>query len=222
MTLYFELSEAIKNDSVNQVEQWAVDVLGAVASGRRPIRAVKHPLGFLCLPVHRQGDEGVCIHVWGPRWHTSLTTLPTHCHSWELLSCVLTGELHNEIIRVVDDTHEPTHRVFEVHSSANGDELRATGRLVRYETAAVDIYGSGDCYQLPAGVFHQTVVPDRDELVVTVALGLANPEAVDRSLAALDVADHQVHRETCGVEETMAAAAEAGRAIANHAMTSNG
>jgi hypothetical protein len=222
MTLYFELSEAIKNGSVNHVSEWAVGVLGAVASGRRSTEAIKHPLGFLCLPVYRHGDDGVCIHVWGPRWHSSLTTLPAHCHSWELLSCVLAGELHNDVIRVIDDNESPTHRVFEVHSSADGDEIRPTGRLVRYETAALDVHRSGDCYQLPAGVFHQTVVPHPDELVVTVALGLTNPSAVDLSLASVDVANHRVHRETCDLQETAAAAAEASRAISDHAMTRHG
>nr|WP_042196448.1 hypothetical protein [Kibdelosporangium sp. MJ126-NF4] len=214
MTLYFTLSEAIKNGRSDQVGEWAASVLDEVASGRDPTAAVNHPLGFLCLPVHRHGDEGVCLHVWGPRWHTSLTTLPTHCHSWELLSCVLTGELHNQVIRVVDDNAAPTHRVFEVHSSADGDEIRATGRLVRHETASVDVYRSGDCYELPAGVFHQTVVPDLTELVVTVALGLTNPAVVDLSLADLDMSTHQVRRRKCDRQETIAAAVIAGQAIA--------
>jgi hypothetical protein len=134
---------------------------------------------------------------------------------------VLTGELHNEVIQVIDDTRAPTHRVFEVHSSTGGDEIRATGQLVRHETAAVDVYRSGDCYQLPAGVFHQTVVPYPEELVVTVALGLTNREAVDLSLAALDITDHRVRRERCDTEETVIAAEEASRAIADRTMTGN-
>ncbi|ONI84521.1 hypothetical protein ALI144C_15075 [Actinosynnema sp. ALI-1.44] len=214
MTLYFTLSEAIKNGRTGQVGEWAAGVLDDVASGRAAMTAIRHPLGFLCLPVHRDGDEGVCVHLWGPQWHTSLTTLPTHCHSWELLSCVLAGELHNLVIRVLDDNAAPTHRVFEVHSSAEGDEIRATGRLVRHETAVVDVYRSGDCYELPAGVFHQTVVPDPAQLVVTVALGLTNPNAVDLSLADLDVSTHRVRRQKCDRPETIAAAAVASQAIA--------
>jgi hypothetical protein len=215
MTLYSELSEAIKNGVTEQVGLWALNVLDAVATGRTSVNAVSHPLGFLCLPVHRWGDEGVCIHLWGPEWHNdSLTTLPAHCHSWELSSCVLTGELHNQVIRVIDDNESPTHRVFEVHSSAAGDEIRATERLVRSETATVDVYRSGDCYQLPAGVFHQTLVPDDSELVVTVALGLTKPSAVDLSLAELHTTSHHVQREMHDIRNTVAAAAAARRAVA--------
>ncbi|MBE1465204.1 hypothetical protein [Kibdelosporangium phytohabitans] len=214
MTLYCTLSEAIKNGRTDQVSEWATGVLDEVASGRGETAAIRHPLGFLCLPVHRQGDEGVCVHLWGPLWHTSLTTLPTHCHSWELLSCVLTGELHNQVISVIDDNAAPTHRVFEVHSSADGDEIRPTARRVRHETASVDVYRSGDCYELPAGVFHQTVVPDLTELVVTVALGLTNPNAVDLSLADLDMSTHRVRRRKCDRGETIAAASIAHQAIA--------
>ena len=35
---------------------WVLDVLDDVAEGRRPLLAVRHPLGFTCLPVERTAE----------------------------------------------------------------------------------------------------------------------------------------------------------------------
>jgi hypothetical protein len=214
MTIYVELSEAIEHGVVAQVTEWAQGILDDVATRNRPVNAVSHPLGFLCLPVHRQDDEGVCIHLWDPTWQpAALTTSPAHCHSWELLSTVLTGELHNQTVQVISDPESPTHRVFEVHSSESGDEIRATGRLVRHRVLETTQHRAGDRYRLPAGVFHQTLVPAAGDLVATVALGRTKAGAVDLSLGGLDTANHQVHRQLCDEQDTVLAAEAALRAI---------
>ncbi len=215
MTFYSELAEAIEHGAAASISRWAQGVLDDVAVGRHPINAVSHPLGFLCLPVHRSGEQGVCIHLWGSRWQrAALTTSPAHCHSWELRSWVLAGELHNQIVRVIDDTESPTHRVFEVHSSAAGDQIRPTGRLVRHEVATTVTYRAGEPYQLSAGVFHQTLVPDTEELVATVALGTTRAGAVDLSLGGLRTTGHQMRRVSFDVRRTREAAAFARQAVA--------
>jgi hypothetical protein len=215
MTIYGELSDAIEHGLARWITRWAYDILDEVASGHRVVRGVRHPLGFLCLPVYRMRDEGVCIHVWGRRWpHASLTTSPAHCHSWDLLSWVLAGELHNQIVRVIDDPDSATHRVFVVDSSAAGDEIRATGRLVRHEIELTSTHRAGQRYRLPAGVFHQTLVPDDEELVATIALGRGRPGALDRSLGGLGTGDHQVRRESCDARDTVALAAAVRDAVA--------
>jgi hypothetical protein len=215
MTLYSRLAEAIEHGAAELITGWAQGVLDDVATGRNSISAVSHPLGFLCLPVHRLREEGVCIHVWGSRWHRpSLTTSPAHCHSWELRSWVLAGELHNQVVRVIDGTESPTHRVFEVHSSAAGDQIRPTRRLVRHEVANTVAYRAGDRYRLSAGVFHQTVVPDTEGLVATVALGMTRAGAVDLSLGGLRTTSHEMRRELCDVRGTREVAALARQAVA--------
>lgn len=196
MTFYSDLSDAIERGESDLITGWAARVLDDVTGGRRALRAVNHPLGFVCLPVHRSGVDGVCVHLWGGRWQrASLTTSPAHCHSWDLLSWVLSGGLVNQTVRVIDDADPPTHRVFEVRSGAAGDDIRPTGRLVRHEIAATDEYGTGDRYRLAAGVFHQTLLPDEANMAVTVALGRTMTGAVDLSLGGLDTATHQVRRE---------------------------
>jgi hypothetical protein len=214
MTIYSELHDAVQRDGASDdVRSRVAGVLDDVVEGRLAIRAVRHPLGFVCLPVYRQGADGICVHVWTDGWRTGeLTTSTVHCHSWELLSQVLYGELSNQIIQVVDSP-DPTHRVFEVHSSAAGDTIRATGRVVRQQVTASSAYRAGDTYRLAAGVFHETVVPPARP-TATVALGVTRPGTVDLSLGALRMPSHPVRREYCGREETVLAAAAVRRAVA--------
>jgi hypothetical protein len=66
------------------VPRWTVAALGDVAEGRSAVTAVRHPLGFVCLPLERVGEQGVCVHVWSDRLTgaqpASLTTSTTHAH----------------------------------------------------------------------------------------------------------------------------------------------
>src|SRR5690348_7824186 len=77
--------------------------LADLRSGASTLRAVRHPLGFACLPVHRDGDEGICVHVWPEgRKPAPRTTSPFHCHSWDLLSHVLYGVVGNQPVEVTE------------------------------------------------------------------------------------------------------------------------
>lgn len=85
-----------------------------LASGRRTLRAVRHPIGFVCRSVLCDGSDGVCVHVFGaPEAKPDGFVPQVCCHGYDLTSTGLRGE--------------PTHRVFEVHSDPSGvDELRPT------------------------------------------------------------------------------------------------
>ncbi|GLV49888.1 hypothetical protein TBS_04650 [Thermobispora bispora] len=130
-----------------QVREWALDVLGDIAAGRTGVTAVRHPLGFLCLPLERAGGDGVCVHIWSQRIRSArVTTSPVHCHSWELVSHVLYGRVANVHISVIDETPDPTHRVFEVVSAADWDVIQPTERTVRYATVREERFGPGQTY----------------------------------------------------------------------------
>jgi hypothetical protein len=122
-----------------------------------------------------------------------------------LVSHVLYGELVNRIVELIDTTTEPRCRVFDVHSTAAGDQLLASARLVRTQVAAQTRYMAGDWYEMAAGIFHETVVePDRQ--IVTIALGRTVAGACDRSLGGLGTPSHFVPRHTCSRAETVDAA----------------
>ncbi|MFB6436617.1 hypothetical protein ACFCVY_07525 [Streptomyces sp. NPDC056411] len=189
--------------------------LEEIASGRRALRAVRHPLGFFCLPVLRDGDRGICVHIFEPGAAdpAALVTSPMHCHSWELTSFVLHGEVGNLRVRVRPDHEQPTHRVFQVHSSPSGtDDIQPTSQLVRCEPGAAQTSGRGQTYRLPAGAFHRTDVPT-GSTAATLVLGRSLPAHTDLSLGPLHGARHRVVRQTCDAAQTARTARSALRRI---------
>jgi hypothetical protein len=164
------------------------------------VRAVRHPLGFTCLPVVRDGGDGVCVH-W---WHggdTELTTEAIHAHSWDLLSFVLCGALRNESVSVVDDKVTPTYRVFEVHRDAGGrDEILGTDRTVHIGARRSERNTAGSSYRVRSGEFHASELVAAE--VATLVFGRTLPGAVDLALAPLGVTDHATQRRTCDAIET--------------------
>ncbi|WP_433324816.1 hypothetical protein [Spirillospora sp. CA-294931] len=203
---------------------WARQVLDDVAEGRSDLAAVRHPLGFLCLPVERAGELGVCLHIWSPELRpVATTTSGVHCHSWDLVSFVLYGTLRNVRARLSDTVPNlrpelggATHRVFEVASRDGVDELRPTGRTVRCTPGDEATFTAGDSYTLPAGVFHSTLIEHGPD-AATVALGRQTPGRGDLSLGPLDTTAHQMRRQRSDPDETVRTTRRsAGRVAAAH------
>jgi len=190
------------------VIQHALRVLRAIADGGGVIRAVRHPLGFLCLPIERHDTCGICVHMWSRDVaQARSTTSMVHAHSWDLISVVLAGELRNDLVAVLDE--HPTHRVFEVHSRGAIDEVRATPRLVSSRTHRSESRRAGEGYVVDTGQFHATFATE----AVTVAVGRGRPGAVDLSLGAIDTGTHHIRRIRCDESETIRAAREAARKL---------
>ncbi|WP_214411103.1 hypothetical protein [Sphaerisporangium fuscum] len=209
---YQELYDELTSGTVSRgLRRWVLCLLDDIAAGRSPIKAVRHPLGFVCLPVERGGENGVCVHLWsGELRRAGRTTSDVHCHSWDLVSYILYGQVRNEIA-TVDDDGAATHRVLEVVSAGDVDSISPTGRLVRYIGGVSGTYGAGEVYSLPAGVFHRSVIPEGTE-TATIALGSGRAGASDLSLGPLDTRPHRVTRQRCDDEET----ARAARLAAEH------
>ncbi|MGI5292305.1 hypothetical protein ACQEVF_54660 [Nonomuraea polychroma] len=175
---------------------WALEALAG------PVTAVRHPLGFVCLPLERDGGEGVCLHLWSDSLaHAQSTTSQIHCHSWDLVSHVLYGQMRNVHAVVTDAGADATHRVFEVVSGTDGDRISPTSRTVRHATGLVEVFGPGDTYTLPSGRFHSSVVPEGGE-AATIALGRGRPGSRDLSLGPLGAGPHHVSRQSLDRDET--------------------
>lgn len=198
---------------------WARGVLGGVldgiaADGGSPVPAVRHPLGFLCLPVERSGDLGVCLHLWTPEVRPApSTTSAVHCHSWDLLSFVLYGTVRNVRMDIREAAGEAARQVFEVVSEGEVDELRATGRTVRCSLGRSTAHRTGESYTLPAGVFHSTLIEGGMD-AATIALGRRIPGGGDLSLGPLGTPTHNVRRSRSGSADTVRALRRSVRRIA--------
>jgi hypothetical protein len=204
------------------VQDWAAATLRAVADGRRPLRAVIHPLGFTCLPVERAGRDGVCVHVWSPSARGVIPAAPEiHAHSWELTSYALLGELENSLMTIIDAVPAQrapaapsppaagqapaVYQVQRVRSQGDIDELTPTQRLVHCRESRRDRITAGDTYGLPAGVFHATDLAP-EAVAVTIALGRMVDGVADLSLAPVGAAGSQVRRRRCDPARTAATA----------------
>jgi hypothetical protein len=204
---YPGIFEAIERGTATEsLPRWALSLMRDIASGGRELTAVRHPLGFLCFPAERQGGHGVCVHFWTPGLRSVLTTSKVHSHSWDLTSYVLYGTLLNQRIRVAPAAGQATHRLFEVRSHGDVDELRATTRLVSYRPEAGRLHGAGSVYILPAGEFHATVIPGEQD-VATVVLSRSHPQIADVALGPVHAPDHTLTRSRCDAQETASAAA---------------
>ncbi|GAB3687797.1 hypothetical protein GCM10027589_56150 [Actinocorallia lasiicapitis] len=177
------------------VTAWAAEVLRSAATGG--LGGVRHPLGFLCLPVERSGPRGVCVHIWSPELPPAQAeTSGWHCHSWELTSFVLYGGLRNELAAVSPGAD---YRIFEVDSGAGADELRATPETV----AVIPVEGAtvtgGETYTLAAGIYHRSLPAGE---TATVALGSDDARARDLSLGPLGLGSHRFVRDPSPAAET--------------------
>ncbi|MGH3700589.1 MAG: hypothetical protein ACRDQY_14185 [Pseudonocardiaceae bacterium] len=201
MRTYDRLQHATRNGTARQViPQWASNVLGDIARNTLKVTGVRHPLGFLCLPVERTGEDGICLHVWNDSLaQMSPTTSTIHAHSWDLTSYVLYGSVRNNVFNVTDAPDDAAYRVFEVHSGADIDEIHETPRLVRCQIRTTELSHGGDTYALTAGIFHATVVQGA---AATVALGRSRAGTLDLSLGGINRTSHRVQRQRCAHEET--------------------
>jgi hypothetical protein len=199
---YATVRDAIdRGAAADVVPALALAAMREIAEGKHAMTAIRHPLGFLCFPAQRLGRHGVCVHLWTSSVKQSLTTSPMHAHSWDLTSLVLYGSLRNLRISVNDAHGPPTHRIFEVRSHEDTDELYATARLVTCRPETDTGHAAGSVYVLAAGEFHATVAPDGED-VATVALSYGHAQHADLALGPPDARSHTVTRMRCDVGET--------------------
>jgi hypothetical protein len=186
------------------VELLVAQALTPIATGQSSIQAVRHPLGFTCIPICRLERVGACIHLWQAHPQRSrVTTSPYHCHSWHLLSFILDGCVGNQLVEVTPGT---TYRAFEVRGNGSVDTLVRTERLYDARAAAPEYWSAGEYYELPAGAFHASAIRP-DSPAATVVLGFYNPNKADITLGGLDTPDHQVTRRRYHTTQTARIAA---------------
>jgi hypothetical protein len=199
---YASLEQAIKEPAAGGlVAAESRRILLDVIEGRLPITAVRHPLGFFCLPVLRDGVLGVCIHLWTSRLPgAALTTSIVHCHSWDLVSFVLYGRVTHTLFSVDDDS-SGTERIFEIRSRDDVDEIVPTARLVRRSRQSAEVTERGASYRVASGQFHASVAAADGE-AATLVLGRTRTDTADLTLGGTENEGHRVQRRRCDAAET--------------------
>ncbi|GAB3973195.1 hypothetical protein V1634_35040 [Plantactinospora veratri] len=201
---YATLERAIRTGPPDRVAELVRTTwLDPIANGESMLSAVRHPLGFACLPVLRDGAYGICVHLFGERrTPVRLSVSPFHCHSWDLLSHVLYGVVGNQHVTVVPGS---TYRVFDTRTTATGDRLVPTARTVDAMAGAPDYWTAGSAYELTAGLFHASTIAGGAP-AATVVLGRHHPDRPDLTLGALDTPAHRLTRRLHSRTETISLA----------------
>jgi hypothetical protein len=209
--LYARLESAIRETTPDQVWDAIAAVLEPLAEGRTHLDAVRHPLGFICLPIVRDDSpEGVCVHYWSAESGTNKpTTSRFHCHSWALLSHVLVGSVGNQRLDLVPGDR---YQLFRANSGRDGDnrevdDLEPIEQFTDVRSGAAEVHHAGESYELDAGAFHASVATYVD-VSVTLVLGRVVPGAEDITLGDVGLGRHRITRRTLGPGEAQRVAGE--------------
>ncbi|HEV2345825.1 MAG TPA: hypothetical protein VGS97_17130 [Actinocrinis sp.] len=178
------VSDKPRSEQAAAAARWALTVLaGQLGGGQALSLAVVHPLGFLCFPLHRGLDLGICVHVWIDGLpDVEVVTSPIHAHSWDLHSYVLFGQVGNELVSAVPAKYsDASHQVYEIDSAQGTDRIAATNSYVQCTRRSTHYASTGEEYTLSSGAFHSTAVSIADPSA-TVMIAHTIPGARDRSL----------------------------------------
>jgi len=206
-----------RTDRARAIQGAVRPALRAVRSGEREPEMIRHPLGFMCLPLHRSDRLGLCIHVWRDDVDVARpTTSGYHLHTWNLFSYVLYGGVKNEVGRVWEPPRprDAPFRLFEIHSrepSERGkppvDHIVPTPALVAYTATGAEKVYMGDGYVVNARQYHRTQVMNK-AFTATLVLAEDWDERPQLSLGAVDHPEEIVTRDWYP--------AEVARTVADH------
>lgn len=156
-------------DSRSLLLEW----LGDVPSG-----GFWHPAGFAIWNVSRVTDLGfIRLHIWPDSGRVSRPWGPRiHRHAWHLASMVLTGTYRDTLYEDSEAQQDPP--LWQAMVSYQIDVLPSGGRSLIALRAPVYVrvfeprdVAAPEFHHIPAGVFHETVIPDTDFVATLVLLG---------------------------------------------------
>jgi hypothetical protein len=148
--------QLLSSSNNTDVLTWTIELLTEVSAGNQRRAAVRHPLGFVCFPLIRNGAEGLCIHYWPDAADQLVDDSQLfHSHSWHLVSHVLLGTVVNEVAQL-RSANRAVDELYDVMSDEYGDSIAPTGRLVNVQQVYSNTHYAGTWYRLAAGTFHRT------------------------------------------------------------------
>jgi hypothetical protein len=132
-------------------------------------RATWHPLGFVHTQLESNDEYSVRLHIWPPGTRKAKSPdWQVHNHVFALTSRVLVGSVLNKTYDILDvDQRGAAKQLYEFKYSDAGSELLPMQRYVSVSCASTHRYEVGDIYNVPRGVFHESIV-EGSQLVATL------------------------------------------------------
>lgn len=128
-----------------------------------------HPLGFVSCVIDEVSSSHIArVHYWpegerrvkNPDW-------PIHTHTYRLQSLVLAGAVRDLQYRVQPGAGWCE---YSVSYYSGGSEIVRTPNEVDAFVEVNKLRLAGNCYEVPPGVYHQTLVPHEQSAVTLVLL----------------------------------------------------
>lgn len=119
-----------------------------------------HPLGFVLFDVASAGISRIRLHVWPASertLHHSLAQI--HDHAFSFRSRCLAGQIANWQYTVESSAQGP-YQMYEVAYDNSSSSLRLLDGHWTATRVDESCYEAGETYQMSAGVFHRSVVPN--------------------------------------------------------------
>lgn len=161
------------------LRQHVIDLLDGITAGTRTFRALYHPLGFVYVPLLRTRDWTLRLHIWDAE--KSPIQAPYHCHTWDLSSYVLQGDLENQVVCAEPNTASPTLRVYRVVGRGDIDFFKWTDSTVHAELGSREQVFEEQIYRMASGIYH-TTLNRAGRGLTTVALAERIPGTEELSL----------------------------------------
>ncbi len=165
----------------------------------QPTDIVQHPLGFhhCNLFVDEGSGAQLRLHFWQKDCLQNGSALtPFHDHVWKLSSCVLYGELLNNIIRVDSDPNGNfTLETVRQDKSIGLDSVGSDGQRVSFSIEKTERIGMGMFYNIPPRQFHFSELGDCDT-AISVVLSQFGVSGNPRTLMPLGAVPHSPTRQT--------------------------
>lgn len=141
----------ISNELINSI----IDLLES-----ENFRATWHPVaGFIYLNIGSSGTYNYKFHIWHPNGseiYKSQAWPIIHQHRWNLNSYIIKGEIVNDIYKIYDSTHNPTHSLYKVDHKNLEDFFLPYNMDVEVSLDYSICYLTGQFYEVLKNQFHST------------------------------------------------------------------
>lgn len=213
MNYWAELAEGILTTGADPLRVDGVQLVHRL-QGSGPLQCERHPLGFShieltpLLPAHI--GCRLRLHYWPEvdLRHDGLGSL--HDHSWDLASCVLTGELEDTVYETREEESGEWWAT-RVRYADSGNAFIPAGRFA-VKISRTRVVSSGECYYLPSRCVHSSRVAHAPAVTLIVTRDdayakLCGPLVLSRGAVGAETGTR--FRERCDWRATLAEVEEA-------------
>jgi len=169
-------------------------ILENIRDSSDEISLVHHPLGFFLVKLGQINLVSIRLHIWLPnRRNMQHPNWSIHDHNFNLESCILTGEIVNNIFHVNFNSSHPTNCLYLVGYNDNMSILTRISQFLSCQLTNQSTYSQGNYYSVKRGEYHSTKV-SLEYLTATIVLASNQNETSPRVIGDLEGSEEYKYR----------------------------